>query len=223
MTGAETQATFVDIPTGEMPESEEFSLNLRERASQVVEGYQVWAERYPFAATTAETLAVFAVRAGVRRVGNRFNVNLGNAFTASPEAQQEGMEHPFFYGAVSVGIMPIIEELGARALPAKLAQQQREKGRPIMAGTIERVAQVGFAAWHAALVRPEVSFDPLHASVRLKNNDEATSIPVSQYIGGEHLMRLYKKRGLKHAVAAHALNNAIHGVAAIPKIRATRR
>lgn len=202
---------------------EGFSLNLRERASQVVEGYQTWAERYPFAATTAETLAVFAVRAGVRRVGNRFNVNLGNAFTASPEAQQERAEHPFFYGAISVGIMPIVEELGARALPAKLAQQQRGEGRHTMAGTIERVAQVGFAAWHAALVRPEVSFDPLHASVRLKNNNEATSVPVSQYIGGEHLMRLYKKRGLKHAVAAHALNNAIHGAATIPKIRAVRR
>jgi hypothetical protein len=52
---------------------------------------------------------------------------------------------------------------------------------------------------------------------------ENVSVPVVPLIGGINYERLSHKRGFGHAVLAHAINNTLESLQAVPEIRRRRK
>ncbi len=196
---------------------------LVEKIGDIALQYNDWAERRPYAATALETAAIFAGRYAIREAGARAGLNLGNALTTNDKAAEEALKRPVLYGGIQILAAPVIEEFGSRVIPGKIADAQQAKGRTRLAGGIRHGVDVAFAAWHAGVVVPEIKEDSLKPSFHLRKEDENLSLPVSQYIAGRNLRRIYEKRGYGPAVFSHMLNNAINAGVGYFKYRRTKK
>lgn len=203
----------IESPITELLPEQAPSPSLRERASQMIEGYRTWADKYPFAATTAETVAVFVAKRAVAYVGDKIGVNTRNALKG--DQLEEAGAHPFKAAAKLVILAPIVEELITRG-PSWL---KRHTGDKKPSRILDTVMLLGFAAGHAGLVRPaEDSTRPPFVKVGTKD----TSIPIVPLMGGANYARVSKKRGFAYGVLSHTLNNGLEGIAAISEVRRRR-
>jgi hypothetical protein len=194
-----------------------------ERLGDIALQYSSWAERRPYAATALETVAVFAGRYTVREAGARAGLNLGNALTTNDKAVEEALKRPILYGGIQILAAPIVEELGSRVVPGKIADAQQAKGRTRLATGIRHGVDIAFAAWHAGVIVPEIKENSLKPSFHLRNEGENLSLPVSQYIAGRNLRRIYEKRGYGPAVFSHIVNNAINAGVGYLKYRKSKK
>lgn len=171
----------------------------RERLEGVVEGYQDWAERYPFAATTAETAALFVAKKAVQTVGQKIGLNLGNGH--EPAQLEMAAKHPLLAVTKTIVASPVVEELVFRKYltPALKEKTGHEDGLADHASTLL------FALGHLG-------------NLATKRGRESLAAPISPLMGGENYQRLANSRGLSHAIGGHILNNALEVATVAPKV-----
>lgn len=174
---------------------ENISASLHERATQMVDGYKAWAERYPFAATTAETVALFAVRKAVAYAGETVGLNLGNGHG------YDTSKHPILDATHKLVVAPVMEEvLWRSSIPTFVKKKLNIEDESRASRLVDQVAALGFAAVHVG--------NPVTEKGR-----SSLAIPITPLIGGEYYTYLAKNRGIKHAILAHAINNTLATVA----------
>lgn len=194
-----------------------------EKLGDIATRYSDWAERRPYAATALETVAAFAGRYAMREAGTKIGLNLGNALTTNDKAVEEALKRPVLYGGIQVLAAPVVEEFGSRVVPGKVADIQEIKGRPRLAKGIRHGVDIAFAAWHAGVLVPEIKEESIKPSFRMRKEGENLSLPVSQYIAGRNLRRIYEQRGYGPAVFSHILNNAINAGVGYLKYRKSNK
>jgi hypothetical protein len=183
--------------------------NLRERASQTIQGYQAWAERYPFVATAAETAVVFAAKKAIEYTGDRAGVNVRNALIS--DHIESAKKNPIRAIARIAVAAPLAEEVQFRG-PAWLHNRLTGKSSRVL----DSVMLLGFTAAHAGVVRlAEDKWRPPF----IKISTESTSVPVVPLLGGINYARLSKTRGFSHALLAHVLNNGMEIAQAVQGLR----
>lgn len=217
---------IVDSPVSTSPESVtdaphqiEFSLEhaypetqLGEQANTLIEGYKNWAERYPFAATTAETVALFATKVAVQKAGDKIGLNTGNALKGVNE--QRAIRNPAAGLLHAVVVTPVVEETAFRYAPAKVAEKLEEKGFTKAKRVVDVIADIGFALGHAGVVIP----DGIKPKVQTELSRDTHALPIAPYLGGRNYRRLYKSRGMRHSVYAHTLNNLLASIQSAPQV-----
>lgn len=212
------EITPTSNPPSNVEQFENEQLTVRERAGKLIDGYQNWAERYPFAATAVETTALYMARQLVNRIGQRTGIDTGNAL--KDRNLDMAARHPILGALHGSVLAPLSEELvfrGALDIPVRRADKAERTG---VARAMRLVTSLGFAVGHAGYVRPSKEW-PKPPFVELSTKD--TSVPVQQFVGSLNYSRLNQTRGFKHAVVAHAINNTLAGVVAIPEIRRRHR
>ena len=184
-------------------------LALEEGEQSLMGRYQEWAERYPFAATTAETVALFAAKRAVGAVGDRAGANLVNGHLDHKRSQ--ATDHPVLTATQNIIIEPILEEIAFRevipkAIKSKLGVQETTRA----ANIVDTVAVLGFAVTHIG-------------NPTAKRGRDNLAIPITPLMGGIHYNHLKRTRGLKHAMLAHMLHNALYVVGEAPKLKKVKR
>ncbi len=138
---------------------------------------------HPHAATVLESAAVWAGRQATAAVVQRATgVRLGHGWHNSRLGKR--FNKPAVAVATGLVLAPVLEELVVRKIPSDVLDKQGSNGSQKAVGTA--VAAV-FAVGHAG----------------------KEAIPVPQFIGGLNYWRLMRHRGYKHAVVAHATQNAL--------------
>ncbi len=208
----------ISLTSDTLPASEvlpgEHNVSLRERAGQLIAGYGSWAEKYPFAATAVETAVVFAAKKVATFVGDKVGLNVRNAL--AEDHLETAREHPVKAAAQLVLLAPVAEELQYRG-PSWL---RRHVGDRQPSRVLDCVMALGFAAGHAGVIKPAEKWTkPPFVQI----NTENLSVPIVPLMGGINYERQSRKRGFGHAILAHALNNTLEGMQAIPEVRRRRR
>ncbi|MCA9332683.1 CPBP family intramembrane metalloprotease [Candidatus Saccharibacteria bacterium] len=195
--------------------------DFRERISGYIDGYEQWAEAHPFMATTAETVASFAAKRAVIWTGKKLGVNFGNAHAR--HHVDGGEVNPIAAIAQSVVVAPVTEELFFRkfltdTLPnTEVAQKHLGENAQKICNI---VSSVGFALLGHGFdpIRERSEWHSPEKGLYNKGNISSAvapprewqfALPLGSLIGGEQYRRMYQKRGIKHAVGSHALNNAL--------------
>ncbi|MDX2776312.1 hypothetical protein PV379_03005 [Streptomyces caniscabiei] len=191
-----------------------------ETISKGIDWYRQAAERHPYVATMAETVALHGLRKVLERVGEKTPLSFGNALKDSHI--DAAVEHPIKVAVGATLIAPLKEEISYRLIPNVAAGKVRKRGHEKGAKAIKAVAAVGFAAAHSGIVRP--SKDGLLTPEMYSNKSEL-SVPVSQLVGGANYQRLYDQpgRGPVHSLVAHVTNNALEVAGALPELRRRRK
>lgn len=188
--------------------------------SKGIDRYRQAAERHPYIATMAETVALHGLRKVLERVGKKTPVSFGNALKDSHI--DAAVEHPIKVAVGATLIAPLKEEISYRLAPNVAAEKAKKRGHEKGAKAIKAVAAVGFAAAHSGIVRPskDGSFIP-----EMYSDKSELSVPVSQLIGGANYQRLYDQpgRGLVHSLVAHVTNNTLEVAGALPELRRRRK
>jgi membrane protease YdiL (CAAX protease family) len=204
---ADVQLALEDLPG-------EPGLGLREHAGRLIEGYNTWAEKYPFAATAVETAVVLAAKKAVEFAGDKMGFNARNAL--KEDHIEAAATHPVKAAVHAVVLAPVAEELQFRG-PSWL---RRHVGDRQPSRILDCVTALGFAAGHAGVVKPAKNWTK---SPFVEVSAENLSVPVVPLIGGINYERLSRRRGFGHAVFAHALNNALESIQVVPEVRCRRR
>ncbi len=192
-----------------IPELSAQPLTFRERIGDAITGYQDWAEVHPYAATTVETVVLFAAKKAVRTVGEKLGINFGNGH--NERQLQFAADHPVLAAAHSVIAAPVFEETMFRGVVPKLIKGKLGIEENTKAAKIaDQVAVLGFAATHIG--------DP-----RTKAGRDNLAVPLSPLIGGEQYSSLRRRRGIKHAIVAHMVHNALATAEVAPKVMKLRR
>ncbi len=171
--------------------------------------YHTWAEKHPFAATGIETVAIFALKKAVSRIGEVRGLDFGNGHMQ--RHMEKAVEHPIWAAAHSTIYAPVAEELIFRqAIPSITKRKLNIKEDTIASQMVDYATVVGFAAAHIG--------NPLS-----KKGRDNLAIPLSPLIGSIHYSSLTKRRGVRHAMVAHAANNALASVGMVSKARKIRQ
>lgn len=189
---------------------------MRAYSQDIMTDYTQWSERYPFAATTAETVALFAFKTCVLLAGKKVGIRTGNAM--SDLHAERAVQKPVAALLTAAVIAPVAEELLFRVAPAKTEARLEAVGSVKAARMVTTVADLGFAASHAGFVVPA----GLKPRFKLRPSRREHSLPIVQYVGGKQYRRLYEKRGLKHSIYAHTLNNLTGAIVGAPRILSQR-
>jgi membrane protease YdiL (CAAX protease family) len=203
---SETNIT-VDYPIDQNPEHSAQG-GIHEGISQVIEGYQDWSVKHPFAATTAETVAIFVAKKAVLAVGKKAGLRLGNGH----EQQQidSAAKHPVMAITKAIIASPILEEVVFRKyLTPMLKQKIATTNESVSSTAADQASVLLFAIGHLG-------------NLATKKGRENSAIPVSPFIGGENYQRLANTRGMSHAIGAHMLNNALEVASVAPIISRNR-
>jgi membrane protease YdiL (CAAX protease family) len=164
------------------------------RLSQYVDAYNDWSDRHPYRATAVESLAMVAVKGAILTAGKSVGLNLGNGHTASHI--EFAKRHPAIAATCVLAAAPLAEELGWRSLAPKLLRRKLKVEESEDRSAMHHLLALSFAVAHVG--------NPLTEKGR--NN---LAIPVTPLVGGEYYSYLARKRGLGHAILAHAMNNAL--------------
>ena len=149
------------------------------RLEALRERYAEFAEEHPIAATTAETIGIYAVSSFTRtQLNSLYNDDHNPHFTRYAES-------PLASAITAVVAAPIVEELAYREAPSHVADRY-----PGLEGILK---------WTSAAV-----FYSRHVS------DQDDSPPVEAVPGSMYLWGVRQKRGVGHAMYAHALYNALN-------------
>lgn len=191
-----------------------------ERIAGYVEGYEQWTESHPFMATTAETVAAFAAKRAVIWAGKKVGLNFGNAHAR--HHVDGGEINPIAAVAQSVVLSPVVEELFFRQFLTGTLPETRI-AREQLGENAQRVCNIVSSIGFALLGH---GFDPIRERTQWQSPDKGLyrgniksavaplkewqfALPLGSLIGAEQYRRSYQKRGLKHAIGSHALNNAL--------------
>ncbi len=195
--------------------------SVRERIAGLAEGYSQWAEQYPFAATTIETVVAFAAKRAVIWAGDKTGINFGNAH--AHHFVDRGVDHPLAAAAALTVAAPVKEEVFYRylltdKLPNSSVMQDKfgDKAQRIC----DIVSSAGFAALGHGFdpIKPRAEWNNPDGGLTSKGNRQRTisplnrwqwALPLGSAVGGEQYRRIYQKRGLGHSIGSHALNNAL--------------
>ncbi len=162
----------------------------------VLEKYENFESKHPYATSVGEAAVAYAVKAGVRRIGAKYGVELGHGRKNNKTRGKIIEEHPVAAAAAATIAAPAAEELLYRHLPAKGLDKVDGLERGSLKRSLVEMGITGlFAAQHAG----------------------KDGIPLTSLIGGLVYQRAYNRRGLGGSVAAHVTNNALAAVEHLAK------
>ncbi|MBI3494920.1 CPBP family intramembrane metalloprotease [Candidatus Saccharibacteria bacterium] len=165
--------------------------------------YKKWAEEHSIFATTAETVGIAAVKYGIQSLGQKINVNLINANPEVKEIHERSLSEAALLFTVAA---PLEEELTFRAVPQAVSGYLKNRGHDSSAKAVVRAADMLFVMAHSGLF---IKNEGGQIKPNLKVNRVDHAIPAGPYIAAKQYRRLAETRGIRYAVYAHSLNNAL--------------